>query len=164
MLVLAAISLPLFKTQFIMDDTSEEYARAIVRSEMMRYSAQVVETESINDTDNSIRHDFFVYSTNRNHRRTSLEDILSAEFQRYLNDERTSLDILGEYPHMKQIYLRYNTTLSASAAVERIFSQALMIFAPRRNRLNEDLFEKTLSSKINRVKLEDMKIDDSIRK
>lgn len=163
-LVLAAISLPLFKTQFIMDDASEEYARAIVRSEMMRYSAQIVETESINDTDNSKRHEFFVYSTNRNHRRTSLEDILSAEFQRYLNDERTSLEMLDEYPHMKQIYLRYNTTLSASAAVERIFSQALMVFAPRRNRLNGDLFEKTLFSKINRVKLDEMKTKTQIQK
>lgn len=157
-LVLAAISVPLFKTQFIMDDTSEEYARTIVRSEMMRYLTEIDQTESINETDTTKRHEFFVYSTNRNHRRTSLEDILFAEFQRYLNDERTSLEMLHEYPHMKKMYFRYNTTLSASAAVERVFSQALIVFAPRRNRLNDDLFERTLFSKINRIKLDDMKM------
>lgn len=153
-LILAATSIPLFKTNFIMDNFSEEYARTLIRSEMIRISVhnQQIESSTANETTET-RHEFFVYSSNRVHRRSSIEDMILAELQRYLNDDRTSIDILNEYPNVKKIYMRYNTTLSASAAVERIFSQALMIFAPRRNRLNDDLFEKTLFMKINREKL-----------
>ena len=62
----------------------------------------------------------------------------------YLNDTDSCLDMLSRYPTVKAAFIKYNTVLPSSAAVERLFSAASIILSKRRNRLSDDTFEKLL--------------------
>lgn len=94
---------------------------------------------------------FFVrFGAQRLTRANSIESECESEVARFLSDERTEKEILNEYPTIREVYFKFNTTLSSSGAVERLFSQSLMIFTPRRNRISADNFEKTLLLKHNR--------------
>jgi hypothetical protein len=50
---------------------------------------------------------------------------------------------------LKQMALKLNTVLPASAAVERLFSCGGLIVRPHRNRLTDDHFESALLLKLN---------------
>lgn len=79
----------------------------------------------------------------------SIETDIEMEVDRYLNDSRKGITILNEYPNIKKNYFDFNTTLSFSAAVERMFSQSKMIFRPQRNKISHENFEQTVLIKTN---------------
>lgn len=60
---------------------------------------------------------------------------------------------------LKSVLINYNTTLSSSAPVERVFSQTSLIFTPRRNRLSADSFEKIVFLKHNKKLLDQKSIE-----
>jgi len=62
----------------------------------------------------------------------------------YLPDPSTELSSLEAYPNIRQVYLKLNTGLPASAAVERLFSISGRVFSPLRSRLSSEHFEMML--------------------
>lgn len=79
-------------------------------------------------------------------RRTSSDDTLTFDVYKYLlqtiNDP--NLHQIKSMPLLEEMFRKYNTSLSSSAPVERIFSMALLIFTSRRNRISDHNFEKSL--------------------
>ena len=69
------------------------------------------------------------------------ESDVAAEVDKYLADASNELQSLNMYPHVKEQYITLNTTLPASAAVERLFSLGGRIFLPTRSRLSSEHFE-----------------------
>jgi len=67
----------------------------------------------------------------------------------YLSEANSSLSSLQSYPSVQTVFVRYNTSLTSSAAVERLFSCAGLISTSRRNRLSDSTFEKLLMLKVN---------------
>lgn len=102
-------------------------------------------------TGNDVAYDQFFVTSNstKNVRRDSLENEIESEVSRFLFNPDTSNNMLHEYPNIKEIYFKFNTTLSSSAAVELVFSQTALIFTPHRNRFSAEIFEKTLPLKYN---------------
>ena len=60
----------------------------------------------------------------------------------YFNDACTDITCLEKYPTIKEVFMQYDTPLPSSAAVERLFSLASKVYAPRRNRFSDSVFEK----------------------
>lgn len=73
------------------------------------------------------------------------------EVQRYLQDPDKSLASLKMYPMIRDLFLKYNTTLPSSAPVERLFSQGGLIFTPHRNKMTDKNFEQALLLRYNRL-------------
>lgn len=148
-LVLAAASLPRFKIFCFESEDDQRIAREYLTNECKRLSDNRTNNDEIEEptqTDD----DFFLSYTTRSVRRNSNDNQIEAEVLRYISDERKNDSMLDDYPSVRNVYFLHNTTLSASAVVERLFSQSLMIYAPRRNRLSDQNFEKTLLLKYNR--------------
>ena len=58
--------------------------------------------------------------------------------------------MLDRHVEVKQLFLRYDTTLPSSAPVERLFSAGALILTKKRNRLSDELFESLLLLKVNK--------------
>lgn len=149
-LLIAAMSHPEFKESFL-----KEHER-IVAEKML--TQECINTNMLNqmEADNEgeecedISDDFFIsYSSRHSTRRQSMEKAKEDEVLRYLCDTRKTLTMLKDYPTMRQIFIKFNTTLPASAAVERVFSRSKLIFTHLRNRILGSNFEHALMLKIN---------------
>jgi len=80
-------------------------------------------------------------------RDTSVSNTAGVEALTYLNSKKKEVMSLNDVPIVKQIFFKYNTTLPSSAPVERLFSKAIQVLTPRRNRLSDDVFEMLLCCK-----------------
>jgi len=54
------------------------------------------------------------------------------------------MDCLSSYPAVKEAFIKANSTLPSSAAVERLFSAAGQILCSRRGKLSDDMIDKML--------------------
>ena len=52
----------------------------------------------------------------------------SSEVTRFLENSEIDLKMLDAYPSIKAVYRKFNTILSSSAAPERMFSKAKLVF------------------------------------
>lgn len=151
-LTLAAVSHPLFKTSYIENTIDERTARDILRDECMKVfnekQSLVNECDQSSDAE-SEGHDFFVSFNRTSVRRNSIENDVDSEISRYLADKRKEESLLNDFPIIREIFFKYNTTLSSSAPVERVFSQSNLIFRPQRSRISAENFERALFMKIN---------------
>ena len=87
--------------------------------------------------------DFFARITSKRHATVARPDA-DAEVESYLSDPSTELSSLKAHPNIRQVYLKLNTGLPASAAVERLFSLGGRVFSPLRSRLSSEHFDMML--------------------
>jgi hypothetical protein len=83
--------------------------------------------------------DFLADLTARRKRLHSLDP--SCDASKYLSDANDYITSLGEYPRIKQLYIQLNSSLPASAAVERLFSLGGEVFSPLRMHMTSEHFE-----------------------
>ena len=74
----------------------------------------------------------------------------SGELEGYLACASESMDLLNSFPNVKKLSLKLNTGLPASAACERLFSSAGLLFTAKRARLSAENFENQLLLKMNK--------------
>lgn len=67
------------------------------------------------------------------------------------SDTLTDLMELNAYPVLKALFVKFNTLISSSAPVERIFSFSKMILRPQRQRLNDKTYEELLILKTSNI-------------
>ncbi|CAK6973263.1 transposase [Scomber scombrus] len=68
----------------------------------------------------------------------------------YLACSADHMDLLKSFPAVCKLSVKLNTPLPASAACERLFSIAGLVFSPRKAKLNPRNFENQLLLKMNR--------------
>ena len=64
--------------------------------------------------------------------------------------------MLDNYLLVKQLFVKYNTPLPSSAPVERLFSFATIVNAPKRHALSDSHFEQLVVMKANCVSIEEL--------
>lgn len=148
-LILAAITHPIYKLKWIQDDQNVSFARRLFEREIRFFESggdlADVEEEKSNSEDDEFLPRNTISSTG-----LPVDNSSNVEIFSFLDDKSKDLNMLDKYNRIRQMYRRYNTTLSASSPVERLFSQCLLIFTPRRNRISHENFEKTLLCKVNK--------------
>ena len=72
-----------------------------------------------------------------------------SEVDIYLSDASNQLENLDNYPTIKKVFIKYNTSLPASAAGERLFSVAGLIFTTTHSRLSDKNLEQLIFLRAN---------------
>lgn len=73
------------------------------------------------------------------------------QLETYLGSPGDTMDALKTFPAICNLSLRLNTALPASAACERLFSVAGLIFRPKRARIDHKNFENQLLLRLNKA-------------
>lgn len=94
--------------------------------------------------------DEFLPKENNSFDRRASFDSSNTEMMAFIEDRDKHLQMILKYKNVEKIFRKYNTTLSSSGPIERLFSTALLICTPRRNRISPQNFEKCLLLKTNR--------------
>lgn len=152
--ILSAITIPSIKADFIEAESDYTFAKQLLIEECKKFKVTTsngTAPEAQQTTTNANTSTKFIsFSARRAQRSNSAESEIESEVTRYLESLDQNYSMLAAYPLVRQVFFLYNTTLSSSAAVERLFSQSLMIFTPRRNRISAANFEKSLLLKHNK--------------
>ena len=77
----------------------------------------------------------------------------TSKVTRYLEDPGPSLKMLQKYPLTGKVLRKFNTPLTSSGAVERLFSYATMMDLTKYNRLADENFEQRVLAKADASKL-----------
>lgn len=145
------MTVPAIKADFIEDDNDFAFAKQLLISECKKFKSDGpnVAVSELEANAASTSNALISFSARRIHRSNSAENEIESEVNRYLESNDQNYSMLNAYPLVRQVFYLYNTTLSSSAAVERVFSQSLLVYAKNRNRILPENFEKTLLLKHN---------------
>lgn len=149
--IIASCFHPLFKLKWLPESLESERKRiqnlCVNSMEIMETSmSEQAGTTSTNDSDE----DFFIFSCPKIEKQQSQHQL---EFVSFLNDKSKCLSSLNNYPSVKKLFIRFNTSLCSSAAVERLFSFAGFIQSPTRQSLSDKCFQKLIFLKGNHTHL-----------
>ena len=80
---------------------------------------------------------FFHWSDDEEETPRTQKNITFIEVLQFLEDPNNNLESLHRYPKIKNVFLKFNTSLTSSAPVEHLFSFASIILQGRRGRLTD---------------------------
>ena len=84
--------------------------------------------------------EFFVFGkANRADKSTAEEEVW-----RFLDDTVKTMDSLHAFPLIKQVFMKYNTTLPSSAPVEHLFSYGGNVLTSSHSQISDDHMEQVL--------------------
>lgn len=170
--IVASFTLPKFKLRWIKNfesfykDTEisdiNSYVQTLVvkAAENIEVSKNSLTIDTSGIEDNAASADMMIddfFELDGSHSPESLKNNNKRKFEleilQYAEDISTEIKSLDRFPVMKELFLRYNTCLPSSAPVERLFSFAEIVNAPRRHALSDSHFEQLVILKANGKRL-----------
>ncbi|XP_029900922.1 uncharacterized protein LOC115354630 [Myripristis murdjan] len=139
-LIAAAILVPKFRTCWTSDENILKLGLDFIKSHLKEQSVVHPSDTSCS----SEEEDFFSVIKQRDAQENS------KQLESYLACPADTMDVLKSFPAVCNLSLKLNTPLPASAACERLFSTAGLIFRPKRARLDSKNFENQLLLRLNK--------------
>ncbi|KAI7789262.1 transposase [Triplophysa rosa] len=139
--IAAAILVPKFKTSWTLDENIVKLGLDYIKDHLVE---ETLNQLPFDGSSASEEEDFFA-SIMSTHGAEGIK-----QFDGYLACKDDHKDILKSFPSVCRLSLKVNTALPASAACERLFSTAGLIFSPRRARIDSKNFENQLLLKLNK--------------
>lgn len=139
--IAAAILHPKFRTSWTDNQETIQKGLQLIKdllSTMAVNASPSSDHESIDDDDEAA-----FFSTHNT--RSSNHDVL----EQYLLSKSDETCSVAAWPAVKELFIRLNTPLPASAAVERLFSCAGLTMTKKRTRLTDNIFESLVFLKKN---------------
>ncbi|KAL6475709.1 hypothetical protein MHYP_G00167490 [Metynnis hypsauchen] len=140
-LIAAAILVPKFKTCWTSDENILKLGLDYIRSHLDCQAENHISDHS----QSSEEEDFF-----SSLKKTSPLET-TQQLDAYLGCPRDTVEVLKSFPAVCQLSLKLNTALPASAACERLFTVAGLIFRPKRARTASKNFENQLLLRLNKA-------------
>ena len=141
---MAACFHPAFKLRWLADSLDKERKRIqnlCINS--MEANFSICETStSMSETGE----EFFIFASPKVDKQQSQKEL---ELITFLNDTSKTLQSLNNYPTVKILFIRFNTSLCSSAVVKRLFSFAGYIQSPSRGCLSDECFRRLIFLKGN---------------
>lgn len=121
-----------------------EFHKLIPRPGSVQQAAKMPVSSTTRDSSSYNVQDFFCFE--------EADDTFSTvetEVMTYLRTAETWMEILKQFPTIKEIYLKKNAATPSSAPVERLFSLGSLVLSPKRNKLSDQRFERLLLMRYN---------------
>ncbi|XP_067283542.1 uncharacterized protein [Pseudorasbora parva] len=141
-LIAAAILVPKFKTCWTSDENILKLGLDYIRSHLEGQAENHISEEG---SQSSEEEDFFSSLKKTGPPETT------QQLDAYLGCPGDPVEVLKSFPAVCKLSLKLNTALPASAACERLFSVAGMIFRPRRACIGSKNFENQLLLRLNQA-------------
>ncbi|MFO0089795.1 MAG: hypothetical protein ACK518_03240 [bacterium] len=125
--LLAAAVHPIFKLNWITNnDAKKDLIKVLLRVQLAEKAMTPVTEYSTASLD-----DFLKFPQQQLQKADMID--------RYLVDSSTDVEMLEKYPPIKELFVKLNTPIPSSDPVERLFSQANVVFTSKRNQLGDGL-------------------------
>jgi len=149
-LILASCLIPRFKLIWL-----DKYNQCLAEQNLktLFYCTENDENETSDSSDTTNKQfdkaqHFFCLPLNNQPKSSSADEI-----KMYLKSPLNEINMLLSYPKVMKFFLEYNTPMPSSAPVERLFSTGSNVMTVKRYRLGDELFEKLVLLKQNKITL-----------
>lgn len=149
MAICAAISHPAYKAKWGTVQESEK-ALIVFKQEFEEIAAQIASESTASQASPNTATATGSQQKFIRLRPSSLSNEVS-ELNRYLSSERVDLQMLDDFPVIREMFFKFNTQLPTSATVERMFNFAGILDNPKRGRTLPTNFENNILLKANDV-------------
>ena len=144
--LLASLSHPRFKANWIEDEAERAQAWNLLKDELADLDNDQTLNGNTSQSDGTLDGndlDSFFPKAKKESEKTA--DML----EKYRCKGLSDLSSLKDFPLIEKVFRKYNTLLTSSASVERLFSHGGGIFRKNRFQLKDESFEKQLLLKLN---------------
>jgi hypothetical protein len=151
--ILASISYPKMKLRWVSLEKLEDMKALFIEKALLEFGSQVqLECSEVSSNVVPLEDDqFFLFEdaagTSSGHETHVIS--VQQECLDYLKDPVHDIQILRKYPTVMKMFMKYNTPLPSSGAVERLFSYSSMVLSPKRKSTSDNNFEKLTLLKVN---------------
>ncbi|XP_037112854.1 uncharacterized protein zgc:161969 [Syngnathus acus] len=139
---LATATTPQFRLWWLPDSEREEMCSLLAGEASQVDPCDVIEVGATRNVSTiKSEDDFFSYGSPKLTAHIQ-ERGVAEEIRKYVEGTGKSLESLQDFPRVRQLFLKYNTTLPSTAPIQRLFSQKGNLAASHRNFLTDEYFER----------------------
>ena len=129
------------KKEMVKGMLAEECHKLIPRPGPVQQAVKMPVSLTTPDSSSCNVQDFFCFE--------EADDTFSTVEITYLRTAETGMEILKQFPTIKEISLKKNIATPSRAPVERLFSLGSLVLSPKRNKLSVQRFERLLLMRYN---------------